>query len=109
MTDRPTSASIVVPICDALAYLERSLPALAAVVRTQGHEWIVVDDGSHDGGPDLARSLGARVLSSGGRRLGPAQARNVGVAEASGGRRRSSWQSSSSSCSSASGEHSTHW
>ena len=46
-------------------------------------EVIVVDDGSTDDTADVARELGATVLSSGGR-LGPARARNTGARAAIG-------------------------
>jgi glycosyltransferase involved in cell wall biosynthesis len=46
-------------------------------------ECIVVDDGSTDKSVEVARELGAKVLSTGGR-LGPACARNIGARAASG-------------------------
>src|SRR5262249_49391993 len=48
----------------------------------QAFEVILVDDGSTDESAAYARSKGARVLSTGGRR-GPAFARNIGAREAS--------------------------
>lgn len=74
--------SVVVPVFDGKWQLEQSLPALQRAGEGVAHELIVVDDGSTDGSADYARSLGARVMSSGGRKLGPAAARNVGAAEA---------------------------
>lgn len=79
---RPT-LSVVLPVFDGHHYLQRSLPPLAAALGRELLELIVVDDGSTDGSPELARSFGAQVLSSGGR-LGPGAARNVGAKAARG-------------------------
>jgi hypothetical protein len=82
-----TSLSIVVPARDAAALLSRTLPALRAALERAGRggsELIVVDDGSTDASADLARSMGARVVSTGAEALGPAAARNLGVESASG-------------------------
>ena len=79
------SLSIVMPLYNAGADLPRVLqPLLAAISEGTALELVVVDDGSTDGGPELCRKLGARVMSSGGKCLGPAKARNTGVAEAQG-------------------------
>jgi len=80
----PLSVSVVVPVLDGRRYLERSLPALLALRDPRPAEVIVVDDGSSDGSERLARELGARTLGSGGRALGPARARNVGIEAARG-------------------------
>ncbi len=71
--------SVIVPVLDGSETLGRCLDALAAASGAELVEVIVVDDGSSDGSADLARSLGARVVSSGGHALGPAAARNVGA------------------------------
>jgi hypothetical protein len=84
MTPRPVTISVVMPVLDGRHYLERSLPPLISKLGEGVAEVIVVDDGSTDGSAEFAREQGARVLSSGGRRLGPARARNVGAGEASG-------------------------
>ncbi len=79
------SLSIIVPLYNAGADLPRVLqPLLAATKAGTACELIIVDDGSTDGGPDLCKKLGAKVISSGGQCLGPAKARNRGVAEAKG-------------------------
>jgi glycosyltransferase involved in cell wall biosynthesis len=80
----PLSLSVVVPVLDGRHYLERSLPALLALRDPAPLEVILVDDGSGDGSPELARELGALVLSSGGRARGPGRARNVGIEAARG-------------------------
>jgi GT2 family glycosyltransferase len=76
------SVTAVVPVFNGRSQLAVSLPALLRAGEKQGLELIVVDDGSDDGSAEYARSLGATVLASGGRRLGPAAARNVGAAAA---------------------------
>jgi GT2 family glycosyltransferase len=80
---RPTF-SVVMPVYNARHYLERSLPPLSGVEDPRLIELIVVDDGSTDESRALAGSLGAKVLDSGGSRLGPAAARNVGMRAARG-------------------------
>lgn len=53
--------SIVVPVLDEAEVIEPALAALAPL-RARGHEVIVVDGGSTDGTPALARPLADRVL-----------------------------------------------
>lgn len=77
------TVSVVIPACDAARYLEVALADLARSTRPP-IEVIVVDDGSTDDTAGVARSLGATVVPSGGVRLGPARARNVGAAIARG-------------------------
>src|SRR5207244_11815104 len=55
----------------AIAALVRRVPPIIA-------ETIVVDDGSDDGGPDLAREAGARVIAHG-RRRGVGAAIRTGI------------------------------
>src|ERR1700678_212677 len=78
----PSSISVIIPACDAAAYLPRCLQALGNSA-CEPFETIVVDDGSKDSTADLARRFGARVLTTD-RRSGPARARNLGAKEATG-------------------------
>lgn len=50
-------ASVVIRVLDEARRLERLLPVLA------GHEVVVVDSGSRDGSPEVARRHGAEVLT----------------------------------------------
>lgn len=87
MSEPLQRVTVVMPVHDGRAFLEQSLPALRRSFEASGQssaDLIVVDDGSDDGSASFARSAGARVLESGGRRLGPAHARNVGVRSALG-------------------------
>ncbi len=76
--------SVIMPVYNGAAVLPASLPPLQDM-RARGEigEILLVDDGSTDATPALARSFGVEVLSSGGR-CGPGGARNVGVARAAG-------------------------
>lgn len=74
--------SVVMPVYNAEKLLDECLAALRASEGTD-YEILVVDDTSTDRSREIAAAAGCRVLPSGGR-LGPAGARNVGVAEASG-------------------------
>ncbi len=81
--DRLPSVSVVIPVKDRAHALRRCLESLQRL-RYPKHklEVVVVDDGSADETPQVARSFGARVIPSGGRGRGPAAARNRGVAAA---------------------------
>lgn len=75
------SVSVVVPAYNAV----RTLPATIASIESQTVrplEIIVVDDGSADATADLARSLGARVITQA--NAGHAAARNTGIEAARG-------------------------
>jgi glycosyltransferase involved in cell wall biosynthesis len=83
MTAEPTITAIM-PAYNCSAVLRQSLPPLLELQRRgRISEVILVDDGSTDGTPDIAASLGARVIATG-RRCGPAAARNLGAANAQG-------------------------
>ena len=87
-TERGTPAApaitVVMPVYNGAATLRQSLAPLLTM-RAGGEiaEIIVVDDGSDDAGPAIARAASVTVLGSGGR-LGPGGARNVGAASARG-------------------------
>ena len=58
-----TKLSIVMPVLDEAAEIEAALAALAPY-RARGVEVIVVDGGSSDGTPELARPLADRVIAA---------------------------------------------
>lgn len=81
----PPEISIIIPVLDREDELCRCLASIARIDYPQEKlQVIVVDDGSADGSADVARESGATVISSGGRRRGPAAARNVGARKATG-------------------------
>jgi mycofactocin system glycosyltransferase len=82
---RLPTVSVVVPVKDRADELRRCIESLRRVRYPQDRlEIVVVDDGSRDDGPEVARALGAAVVPSGGRGRGPAAARNRGAAVADG-------------------------
>ncbi len=82
--EMPT-VSIIIPVKDRADELGRCLESLASVDYPNGLcQLIVVDDGSSDASPDVARQAGAIVIPSGGTGRGPAAARNVGARIATG-------------------------
>jgi GT2 family glycosyltransferase len=74
--------SAVVPVWNGREHLQRLLATLGAQTCPAG-ELLVVDNGSEDGAPDLARSAGARVIAMG-RNAGFAAAVNRGIRESQG-------------------------
>src|SRR5262249_47543920 len=54
--------SVVMPVLDEAAIIRRALEALVPL-RSRGHELIVVDGGSSDGTPEIARMLCDRLLT----------------------------------------------
>jgi rSAM/selenodomain-associated transferase 2 len=72
--------SIVMPVLDEAAEIEAALSALAPY-RRRGVEVIVVDGGSHDATPDLARLLADRVIAAA---RGRSLQMNAGAAAAQG-------------------------
>lgn len=80
--DTPPTLSVIIPVHNGGAHLPRCLEALRASDLT-GREIIVVDDGSTDGGVDVARARGFEVVRLDARR-GPAAARNEGARRARG-------------------------
>jgi glycosyltransferase involved in cell wall biosynthesis len=81
MTGIP-EVSVVIPARDAAATIPAALDGLARQRSSVAFEVVVVDDGSRDATPALARAAGARVVAGEGR--GPAAARNLGAAAAAG-------------------------
>ena len=75
--------SVIIPVYNGRQYLSQGLQALASSARPPD-EVLVVDDGSTDGSGTLARTLGAKVLTLADGPRGPAQARNLGAAQAVG-------------------------
>jgi glycosyltransferase involved in cell wall biosynthesis len=76
--------SVIVPARDAGETLPRALSAILAQDLGEPFEVIVVDDGSRDDTARRAQSVGAPVTVLRQAALGPAAARNAGVAQASG-------------------------
>jgi rhamnosyltransferase len=74
-------ASVVIRARDEAASIGAVLDRLAA--QTAGHETIVVDSGSRDGTPAIARERGARVLHLPPERFTYGRALNAGAAQAS--------------------------
>jgi len=79
------AVSVVIPVKDRAEELGRCLASLDRLRYPREQvEVIVVDDGSVDKSPEVARAHGARVVPSGGRGTGPASARNRGARQARG-------------------------
>jgi len=77
--------SIVIPVMNRADELRRCLDSIAQLSYPQDKlQLIVVDDGSKDDSPAVARELGALLIPSGGVGRGPAAARNIGAARANG-------------------------
>ena len=79
MHDSPDDISIIVPVWNGRALVERLLTSL----RAQTHaaiEILIVDNGSEDGAPEAAEQLGARVIRMGSN-TGFARAVNRGIQE----------------------------
>ncbi len=77
--------SVIIPARDAAPTLERTLVALSDQTIGADFEVVVVDDGSRDRTPEIARAHGSFVrLVSNPESLGPGAARNRGVQEAAG-------------------------
>jgi GT2 family glycosyltransferase len=72
----------IVPVWNGADLLRRLLASLGAQTLPAG-EWLVVDNGSEDDAPEVARRAGARVVSMG-RNAGFAAAVNRGIREARG-------------------------
>lgn len=77
----PNRISIIIPALNEAAGIEATLVPLQPL-RARGHEVVVVDGGSADGTPELARPLADRVIAS---PRGRARQQNAGAEAASGG------------------------
>jgi lipopolysaccharide/colanic/teichoic acid biosynthesis glycosyltransferase/glycosyltransferase involved in cell wall biosynthesis len=83
--DGELKASVIIAARDAARILPACLRALQhqhGLICGIDYNIIVVDDGSRDGTPEVARACGVQVLSQ--RNAGPASARNTGVRHARG-------------------------
>ena len=78
----PMTISAIVPVWNGRELLERLLASLAAQTQ-RADELLVVDNGSDDGAPEVARAAGARVIAMG-RNAGFAAAVNRGIRESRG-------------------------
>src|SRR4051812_44110188 len=81
VNDSRVRVSVVIPARDAEAMIGRTVAAARAQELDGPFEVIVVDDGSQDDTGRIAADAGARVVRNGAA-LGPADARNAGVAAA---------------------------
>lgn len=77
-----TGVTVAIPVRDGGEQLRGTLTALAA--QTVEHELLVVDSGSRDGSPALARSFGARVLEISGGAFNHGTTRNLLMEQATG-------------------------
>jgi glycosyltransferase involved in cell wall biosynthesis len=85
MTDSPElrpGVTVVIPVKDRADLLGHTLRSVGRQ-SLQAKEIIVVDDGSVDDSPDVARQHGATVISTGPQGAGPSAARNRGLARVS--------------------------
>lgn len=79
------SVSIVIPVKDRADDLRNCLTSIQALNYPQDKlEVVVVDDGSSDPTPEVAKEFGALLIASGAVAGGPALARNKGAAVAGG-------------------------
>lgn len=79
------TVSVVVPVKDGARYLREMLDALFAQAgETPELEVLVIDSGSTDGSPDLARATGATVLEIDPAEFGHGRTRNLGAESTTG-------------------------
>ncbi len=75
--------SVVIPVRDEEEHLGSCLEALQNQgLSSTDYEIVAVDDGSRDRSPEIAKSLGARLIHQSGQ--GPSAARNIGIRAARG-------------------------
>ncbi|MET0817988.1 MAG: glycosyltransferase family A protein, partial [Solirubrobacteraceae bacterium] len=75
-------ASVVIPVKDGARYLEEVLAAVLA--QEPGIEVLVIDSGSRDGSPAIARAAGAELLQIEPGSFGHGRTRNLGAERTSG-------------------------
>lgn len=73
----PASISVVIPLYQDAASIGACIASLKAQSGVSPLEILVVDDGSRDGGAEIAEAAGARVIRQ--KNAGPAAARNRGA------------------------------
>ncbi len=76
------SASVVIPVKDGARHLEEVLAAVLA--QEPGIEVLVIDSGSRDGSPEIARAAGAALLEIAPADFGHGRTRNLGAERTSG-------------------------
>src|SRR5438445_5562663 len=80
----PAKVSVVVPVKDGARYLPEVLEAIARQRIDAEVETLVVDSGSTDGSPALARAAGARLIEIAPDEFGHGRTRNLAVEQAGG-------------------------
>ena len=84
MASSDLRVSVIVPVYNGAGFLAEAIASVRAQDRPVA-EIIVIDDGSTDGSGDLAETLGSDIrVFRHDRNMGPAAARNSGIAEANG-------------------------
>jgi glycosyltransferase involved in cell wall biosynthesis len=73
--------SVVIPALNEAEYIDSCLSSIRDQTSDAVDEVVVVDGGSTDGTPDLARSAGARVLEQSGTGIGPARDEGASATE----------------------------
>jgi O-antigen biosynthesis protein len=81
MAGAPLSTSVVIPVLDGERYLQELLAALA---RERPDEVLVIDSGSRDRSPEIARAAGVELLEIEPREFGHGRTRNLGAERTSG-------------------------
>lgn len=79
----PPDVSFVVPAVDEADYIRGTLASIRSLDTDYSHETVVVDGGSTDGTPDIAREYGARLIDQEGSGIGAARHRGAMAADGS--------------------------
>lgn len=80
---RPSLVSCIIPVFNGERFLEASIDSVLGQT-WKDLELIVVDDGSTDGTPGILKGYGDRIVAIRQDNAGPAAARNLGLARATG-------------------------